>query len=117
MKQLTEYQKKFLLKFFYSEKHPGWQSIAESLLEKGFCVVAGEDCIWKGGVGNFIKLEKAEEFVSCSKYILDRESFVSSAWVREAWVDEVADKIQDLIDAEKKIEELKKEINEIKSLL
>lgn len=76
--------KKLLLKFF--EKHnnyPGWKNIAEKLIETGECIVAGNDCIWHSGIGNFIKTETAENFVDCLLYKFDLEYFKTSEWYKE----------------------------------
>lgn len=74
--------KELLLPFFENDKYPGWKDIASSLLENKECIVAGTTCIWIGGIGNFIKLENADNFVGCNKYILDYESFISSDLVK-----------------------------------
>ena len=70
MKKLNDYQKDFICdKFFTNEKYPGWKSIAMDLLNNGECVVAGNYCIWKGGIGNFIKVETASKYIGCVKYV------------------------------------------------
>lgn len=70
--------KEFLLEtFFKNEFYAGWRNIAEELIEKGECIVAGKDCIWKGGIGNFIKTEEATDFIDCIKYKFDYNTFVS----------------------------------------
>ena len=81
---MTEYQKNFLLDcFFKNEEYAGWKNIALTLLEKGQCVVAGENCIWTGGIGNFIKTEETEDFIGCIKYVFDLKSFLRSEWYKE----------------------------------
>ncbi len=61
-KPLTEHQKQFLFdNFFEQQEYAGWKSIANNLLEKGSCVVAGSTCIWIGGIGNFMKISPAPE--------------------------------------------------------
>jgi len=55
IKIITFHQRQFLLTFFTNHEVVGWQNIADNLLNKGQCIVAGKDCIWKGGIGNFIK--------------------------------------------------------------
>ena len=61
---LTTYQKDFLLNnFFENTSYAGWRGIATTLLETGECVVAGDKCIWVGGIGNFIEIKKAEGFL------------------------------------------------------
>jgi len=62
MRVLTEIQKEFLLKnFFTNENYAGWRSIATKLLTTGKCIVPGSKCIWHGGIGNFIKTAEAED--------------------------------------------------------
>lgn len=81
MRVLSEYQKNFLLdNFFKNEKYAGWKNIATSLLETGQCIVAGKECIWIGGVGNFIKTEepKYDKAIDCTLYVFDLEYFLTS---------------------------------------
>ncbi len=84
MRNLSVYQKEFLLKYFFkNEEYVGWRGIAESLLESGECVVAGNKCIWVRGVGNFIKTSEAEGFFGCLQYSFDLELFLSSEWFKQ----------------------------------
>jgi hypothetical protein len=79
MKELTEYQKEFLLQqFFKNEDFAGWRSIATKLLEKGSCIVAGTNRIWSGGIGTWIKMDEAENAVDCTLYTLDLQGFLTS---------------------------------------
>ena len=78
MNLLTENQKKFLLTFFKDETYPGWDNIANALLDTGGCIVAGKECIWKGGIGNFIKTSEAKNTVGCLLYKFDLSYFLSS---------------------------------------
>jgi|SRR6187402_854634 len=81
---LTSNQLTFLLEYFFkNESYAGWRSIATKLLDNGNCIVAGKDCIWKGGVGNFIKTKEAEDLIDCCEYIFDLEYFLSSEWFKE----------------------------------
>ena len=83
MNKLTEYQKNFLLEYFFrNEAYVGWKNIATKLLEKGECIVAGNECIWNGGIGNFINTEKAENAVDCLLYKFDLDVFLSSEWYK-----------------------------------
>lgn len=61
----------FLLEFFKNETHAGWAGIATKLLENGFCIVAGEGCIWNGGIGSFIDTSPALNAVGCTLYEFD----------------------------------------------
>ncbi len=81
MKKLTENQITFLLRYFFkNEKYPGAENIARTLLEDGECVVAGNHCIWHGGIGNFIETKQAEGIVGCLLYTFDLETFLTSEW-------------------------------------
>ena len=84
MKKVTDYQRNFLLNYFFkNEAFAGWKNIANKLLDNGYCIVAGHECIWKGGIGNFIKTEEAEEFIGCVKYVFDLEYFLTSEWYKQ----------------------------------
>jgi hypothetical protein len=84
MKQLTEYQINFLLEYFFkNEKYPGWKNIATALINTGSCVVAGTGCLWKGGIGNFIKTNNHGGLIDCTLYEFDLEYFLSSEWYKE----------------------------------
>lgn len=84
MRILTDYQKNFLLDYFFkNEKYGGWKSIATKLLETGQCIVGSKECIWIGGIGNFIKTEEAKDTVDCTLYKFDLEYFFSSLWYKE----------------------------------
>lgn len=83
--KITENQKNFLLKFFESDKYPGALSIGEKLITNGKCIVAGSNCIWKGGIGNFIKLSEPidVDVVGCVEYSFDLDYFMTSEWYKE----------------------------------
>jgi hypothetical protein len=84
MKALTENQKNFLLEYFFKlEEFAGWKNIATELLNSGHCIVAGKNCIWRGGIGNFIKTKNAENGIDCLLYEFDLEHFLSSEWYKE----------------------------------
>lgn len=81
---ITTAQKKFLLSvFFENEKYPGWFGIADTLIDKGECIVAGTECIWKGGIGNFIKCEPYADAFGCSIYKFNIDDFMTSKWFKE----------------------------------
>ena len=91
MKALTENQKNFILDYFFkNERYAGWRGIAMNLLSFGWCIVAGENCIWQGGIGNFIKTKKTEKAAGCLLYEFDLEEFLSSEWYREVQSDYVS---------------------------
>ena len=94
---LSEIQKEYLLKFFFRNNvtESGWQDIATKLLETGECVVAGNQCIWRGGIGNFIKTETADEFFGCLKYSFNLPIFLKSEYykgITEEYAQQLSDK-------------------------
>jgi len=87
MKKLSDQQMSFIMENFFNfhdDKYPGRKAIAFSLLQTGQCTVAGTDCIWKGGIGNFISTKPAENAVECSLYTFHMDEFLGSSWFREA---------------------------------
>lgn len=81
---LTDNQKDFILEnFFKDDYYAGWKNIANSLLDKGECVVAGDKCIWSGGVGNFITTVHVDGYFGCIMYKFDLLEFLSSEWFKE----------------------------------
>lgn len=83
-RQLTSNQKEFILEtFFKNEKYAGWRNVAEKLLEKGECIVAGKTRIWIGGIENFIEMEDAKDAIDCSLYKFDLEYFLTSQWYKD----------------------------------
>lgn len=72
-----------LLPLFENPKYLGWKNIAIKLLKQEECIVAGDNPIWIGGVGNFITLESNTTFIGCNKYIFDYYSFIKSKLVKE----------------------------------
>lgn len=118
---LTEIKKEFLLNnFFKNEKFPGWRGIAANLIERGECIVAGEECIWKGGVGNFIKTSVAEGFFGCTRYEFDLTSFLTSNWVDEVLEHELIQIEEERSALIKRLEEehskLENKLQELKTL-
>lgn len=86
MRTLTENQKEFLMNYFFKhENYPGWINIVTKLLETGKCIVPGTHCIWKGGIGNFIKTKEAENAVGCLLYEFDLEYFLTSEWYKQIY--------------------------------
>jgi len=84
MKKLTENQINFLLEYFFkTEKFAGWKNIAVKLLNSGSCIVAGKECIWHGGIGNFIKTKNEESAIDCLLYEFNLEQFLSTEWYKE----------------------------------
>lgn len=109
MRTLNNLQVAFLLEYFFkNEKYPGWKNIAKSLLDKGRSIVPGSECIWCGGIGNFITLSKPEGFFDCVQYNFDLENFLSSAWFIE-----IQNEYLEILN--QKREELNDEIDSISS--
>jgi hypothetical protein len=83
---LTYTQREFLLhKFFKNESYPGWRDIATKLLDNGYCVVAGDSCIWRGGIGNFITTKESDLFIKCLEYFFDLNEFLGSEWFKKVY--------------------------------
>src|SRR6266567_1652856 len=81
---MKKYQKEFLLEqFFKNQYHIGWRGIAEKLIDTGKCIVAGKDCIWRGGIGNFINTKDVPDSYECLEYTFNLHSFLGSAWYKE----------------------------------
>lgn len=117
MRILTENQKNFLLNYFFeNDKYPGWKSIATTLLETGKCIVAGETCIWRGGIGNFIKTSPAKGTVGCSLYKFDLEYFLTSVWYKEVKEQYLVQIEAETIQAEESLNKLKVKYQSLKDL-
>ena len=106
---MTKEKVEFLLEFFENDQYPGWRGIAEKLIEHGTCIVAGRECIWKGGIGNFIDTSPVLNAIDCSLYEFDLNYFLSSEWFMEY-------KEQRLEKLREEAELLINEINEIEDL-
>jgi len=100
MKKLTNTQKEFILdNFFKNEKYPGWKNIATELIENGHCIVAGTECIWVGGIGNFINTEEANNAVGCTLYKFNLDYFMTSIWYteyRSMYVSKLYNKVKEI---------------------
>lgn len=91
MQKLTHHQKEFLLEYFFkNEKYTGWKNIANKLLDNGKCILPKYDCIWVGGIGNFINAEPAKDAVNCLEYSFDLEYFLSSEWYKQVCTQYIA---------------------------
>lgn len=109
MRKLTDNQIQYIAEnFFKDEKFAGWMNIAKPLLTTGSCVVAGNECIWIGGIGNFIKVSKADNFIDCVTYEFDLESFLSSLWFKNVHKNYLFKLFDEKKEIEQKIEELGK---------
>lgn len=111
MKKLTDNQKEFLLtQFFKNEEFPGWKDIAIKLIEQGSCIVAGDKCIWNGGIGNYIETNTEKDFVGCLRYTFNLKLLMHSAWYED-----IFDHYLDKLDEEKQtIGKKYDELNDLK---
>lgn len=98
----------FLLRFFQDETYAGWYNIATTLIEQGACIVAGRECIWKGGIGNFIDVSPALNAIDCSFYEFRLDDFLSSEWFKENKQSELNTLKQKLTKVQTQIEEIEK---------
>lgn len=106
--------KKLLLLFFKNEKYPGWKNIAEKLIDTGECIVSGNECIWKGGIGNFISTKPAENAIDCSLYTFNLNSFKTSEYYKETKDNYLEELNLQKTELEKQLLQLQQEIKEIK---
>lgn len=67
----------FFLSSDIERRFAGARSIATKLVESGECIIAGDNRIWRGGIGNFIKDKPAENAIDCTKLTFDVEAFAS----------------------------------------
>lgn len=107
---LDKEQKEILLPLFEKKSFEGWKNIANELLNHEVCIVAGTECIWKGGVGNFIKTKSADHLIDCLEYTLDRETFIESMMVQNYIHNQLS-------DLELEIDRLRSTSNSIENLI
>jgi hypothetical protein len=90
MRQLTEYQKKFILDFFFRplyDRFPGALNIGETLLTQGSCIVPDVGTyIFQNtpSLQQFNTVKKVEDnrFIGCVEYVFDLEGFFNSYYLR-----------------------------------
>lgn len=108
---VSEIQKNFLLEYFFkNEDYAGWNVIASTLIKEGLCLVAGNECIWMGGIGNFITTKSDHKTIhafDCLEYQFDLDNFLTSEWYKEVKTQYVLD----LLDKKNKAEQMYKEIS------
>lgn len=104
---LTNHQKNFILEnFFKKEEFPGWKNIANKLLDNGKCIVAGENCIWVGGVGNFISTSPTKDAFGCLEYTFSLQYFMTSKWFQEIYKQYLQIITEELKEKEQKVTEI-----------
>lgn len=108
--QLTDNQRWFIMEnFFKNEEYVGWRNIATKLLSNGKCIVAGNKCIWVGGIGNFIATQPAKDAVDCLEYTFDLKSFIKTNWFKDIYA-------QYFEQITKELEQKKQKVFEIEQL-
>ena len=111
-RELTQIQKDWILNTFFipwEYEYPGVRNIANALIESGVCYVPGDECIFEGHVGNFIRTSIDNNCVGCLKYEFDLDYFMNSEYFKEAKTKYCDDLYQD-------IEEMNNNIKEISAL-
>ena len=104
--KLNESQINFLQEtFFLQPEFPGSREVSLKLLSEGKCIVASEQRLWFGGVGNFIKRTPAEGSVGCSMLTLDISEFL--AWAEKTLMRYYAQAESDLRDMAEKTASLR----------
>ena len=109
MEKFTENQTQYLLTFFENDEYTGWKNIALKLITNGKCIVAGEKCIWNGGIGNFIETKNMEDAIGCLQYEFNVDNFMNSNYFKEL----INNKISQLSDNKRRADE---EYNDICNL-
>lgn len=111
-RELTQIQKDWILNTFFESwtvRYPGAINIGRTLIESGICYVPGNECIFEGHVGNFIRTSIDNNCVGCLKYEFDLDYFMNSEYFKEAKTKYCDDLYQD-------IEEMNNNIKEISAL-
>tara|TARA_R110000772_G_C13220533_1_gene431792 strand:+ start:462 stop:794 length:333 start_codon:yes stop_codon:yes gene_type:complete len=107
MRKLSEDLTKTLVAYFFQDGASVMsEAIGRELLEEGSCVVAGDECIYRGAIGNFINTKKSKAHIGCLEYKFDLESFLKSEYFKpykESWIKIGEDTIE---KAKLKLEEL-----------
>ena len=107
--KLTTIQKEFILDRFFRFNHENsaeWKTIAEKLIDGKEPIVAGEECIWSGGIGNFIDTEKIDEAYGCLKYKFNAGKFLDSPFFRDELKNEYIKKKEEYLNAKEVFEDL-----------
>jgi hypothetical protein len=92
MRQLTDYQKKFILDTFFKPLHyeyPGALNIGEVLLTEGGCVIPDSGTYifqYSMSLSQFNKVTKADskKFIDCVEYTFDLDGFLKSYHLKSA---------------------------------
>jgi hypothetical protein len=110
-RNFTQFQLDFLRTFFYenNSNYAGWINLADALLKHGKCIVAGNNCIWVGGIGNFITTKPAENAVDCIEYTFNYEEFTKS----ELYLSALREHIMRISESKKAIEQQYSEISNL----
>lgn len=115
MNKLSEIQIEFIMHKFIRNVEadsPNWEEIAIKLLTNGSCIIPQTYSVWSGGINNFIKYNKASNFVECTECVFDLNGFLKSKLFEEAYETRIT-LLEDEID---KLKEQVKEITNLKFL-
>lgn len=82
---LTKIQKDFIIETFFQPNSYLGRLSAILLLDFGDCVVAGSDCIWVGGIGDYIKISPVKK--DYSLYEFSFEDFMKSELYKQGYLD------------------------------
>ena len=107
--EIDNYKEEFILKFFKDERFAGWKNIASKLIKTGSCIVAGENPIWVGGIGNFISIKPYKDAYNCSEFTFHKELFFNSDYFQDylkGGILNISTKIEDLEREKQSLEEL-----------
>lgn len=108
-KKLNKIQLEFIKEHFFKLTHAiGWKQIADNLLTNEHCIVAGTECIWRGGIGNFIKVEKSLDAIGCLVYKFDVNTFLESEFFKEAYNAKIEALYKEMENAEENYKKMKK---------
>lgn len=106
-----EIKELILNKFFKTDKYAGAKNIGENLLNDCETIVASTDNIFKNShVGSFISVNRAEGFIDCTKYVLDRDGFIRSNEVQNTISENIDRLITQKSEINKSLEILNKYI-------
>jgi hypothetical protein len=106
--KLTEFQKEYLInEFFKHSSSPIWEEVANTLLEKGSCIVPGNGYIWRGGIGGFIEFSKVSNAVDCTLLTFNLKNFLKTEYFKDRQTHAVKFLLTEIETSSKKHSELR----------
>lgn len=115
--QLDKYKIDVISKFFENDQYAGWENIAINLIHNGVCIVPGNDCIYKGGIGNFISVNyHPVGAVDCVEYNFDVNDFITSKIFQENLLGHINSTKSEIQKLESKLKETQNKLKSIESL-